>query len=140
MLDVLVTGGTVYDGSGTAGRRADVGVGGDRVAVVGDMPGERKAGDVIDAAGMAVAPALQPAGPSPRLRLFCSFPPPLATQPRWLRPWRRRSELRLYRTGAKTTNKVPLEDQEQDDNRKTAKNAHGHYLVPLIVVLAHQQF
>ena len=70
MLDVLVTGGTVYDGSGTAGRRADVGVGGDRVAVVGDMPGERKAGDVIDAAGMAVAPALQPAGPSPRLRLF----------------------------------------------------------------------
>ena len=45
----------------------------------------------------------------------------------------------LYRAGAKTTDKVPLEDQEQDDDRKAAENAHGHYLVPLIVVLAHQQ-
>ena len=36
----------------------------------------------------------------------------------------------LHRAGAKTTGKVPLEDQEQDDDRKAAENAHGHDLVP----------
>lgn len=56
MLDVVVTGGTVYDGAGGSGRRADIGVRGDRVAVIGDLAGEGDAGEVIDAAGMAVAP------------------------------------------------------------------------------------
>ena len=35
--DVIVRGGTVYDGSGGPGRRADVGIRGDRIAAVGDL-------------------------------------------------------------------------------------------------------
>jgi N-acyl-D-amino-acid deacylase len=55
VLDVLITGGDVYDGSGAGPVRADVGVRGDRVAVVGrDLP--REAGVVVDAAGKAVCP------------------------------------------------------------------------------------
>jgi N-acyl-D-amino-acid deacylase len=53
--DVHVRGGTVYDGSGAPGRRADVGIRGDRVAAVGDL-GRAKAKSVLDAKGMAVAP------------------------------------------------------------------------------------
>jgi len=39
--DVLIRGGTVYDGSGKAGRRADVALRGDRVAAVGDLAGAK---------------------------------------------------------------------------------------------------
>jgi N-acyl-D-amino-acid deacylase len=55
VFDVVVRGGTVYDGSGTAGRRADVGVQGDRVVAVGEL-GTATAKRVIDAQGLAVAP------------------------------------------------------------------------------------
>ena len=55
MFDVLITGGDVYDGSGAGPVPADVGVRGDRVAVVGrGLP--REAGVVVDAAGKAVCP------------------------------------------------------------------------------------
>jgi N-acyl-D-amino-acid deacylase len=53
--DVLVRGGTVYDGSGAPPRRADVGVRGDRVAAVGDLS-SAAARTVVDASGLAVAP------------------------------------------------------------------------------------
>ncbi len=53
--DVVVRGGTVYDGSGGPPRRADVGVRGDRVAAVGDLS-SAAARAVIDASGLAVAP------------------------------------------------------------------------------------
>jgi len=53
--DLIVKGGTVYDGTGTPGRRADVGVRGDRVVAVGEL-GKAAAERVIDAKGMAVAP------------------------------------------------------------------------------------
>jgi N-acyl-D-amino-acid deacylase len=53
--DVLIRGGTVYDGSGKAPRRADVALKGDRVAAVGDL-GDATAKVVIDAKGLAVAP------------------------------------------------------------------------------------
>src|SRR4051812_49254794 len=36
-FDLLVRNGTVYDGSGQPGRRADVGVRGDTIAAVGDL-------------------------------------------------------------------------------------------------------
>jgi N-acyl-D-amino-acid deacylase len=52
--DVLVRNGTVYDGTGGPGRKADVGLRGDRIAAVGDLSGA-KAGRLIDAHGMAVA-------------------------------------------------------------------------------------
>jgi N-acyl-D-amino-acid deacylase len=53
--DVLVRGGTVYDGTGVPGRRADVGVRGDRVAGVGDLASAQGT-VVLDATGLAVAP------------------------------------------------------------------------------------
>ena len=53
--DVVIAGGTVYDGTGQAGRRADVGLRGDRIAAVGDLS-TAAAGLRVDASGLAVAP------------------------------------------------------------------------------------
>ena len=53
--DVVIRGGTVYDGTGSAGRRADVGIRGDRIAAVGDLAAA-PAARVVDATGLAVAP------------------------------------------------------------------------------------
>jgi N-acyl-D-amino-acid deacylase len=53
--DLIVRNGTLYDGSGTPGRRADVGIRGDRVASVGDLS-SAKATTEIEAVGKAVAP------------------------------------------------------------------------------------
>jgi len=54
-LSLVVRGGTVYDGTGAEGVRADVGVDGDRIVVIGDVPDSVDA-DVLDATGMAVTP------------------------------------------------------------------------------------
>ena len=53
--DVLITGGTVMDGDGTPGRRADVGIRDGRIAAVGDLTAAA-AGRRIDASGLVVAP------------------------------------------------------------------------------------
>jgi N-acyl-D-aspartate/D-glutamate deacylase len=53
--DVIVRGGTVYDGRGGPGRRADVGIRGDRVAAIGDL-GRVSAPTILDASGLAIAP------------------------------------------------------------------------------------
>jgi N-acyl-D-amino-acid deacylase len=54
-FDVLIRGGTVYDGSGAPGLVADVGILGDTVAAVGDLAGATADAEV-DASGLAVAP------------------------------------------------------------------------------------
>jgi N-acyl-D-amino-acid deacylase len=54
-FDVLVRGGTLYDGSGGAARKADLGIRGGRIAAVGHLAGA-KAKAVVDAKGLAVAP------------------------------------------------------------------------------------
>src|SRR6516162_1469519 len=54
-FDVLIRGGTVYDGSGKEPVRADVGIKGDKVVAVGDLA-KANARTVIDARGLAVAP------------------------------------------------------------------------------------
>ena len=54
-FDVLIKGGTVYDGTGEQGRAADVVIRGDRIAGVGDFK-EASAKTVVDAHGLAVAP------------------------------------------------------------------------------------
>src|SRR5262245_45585395 len=53
--DVLIRGGTVYDGSGEAPHTADIALRGDRIVAIGKL---RNAEDkiVIDARGLAVAP------------------------------------------------------------------------------------
>ena len=53
--DVILRGGTVYDGTGVPGRIADVGIRGDRIAAIGDL---KNAGGktVLEAKGLAVAP------------------------------------------------------------------------------------
>jgi N-acyl-D-amino-acid deacylase len=55
VLDIKIVGGQVIDGTGTAARRADVGVTGDAITAVGDLTRE-PAGRTIDAAGLTVAP------------------------------------------------------------------------------------
>ena len=54
-FDVIIRGGTVYDGSGARPRKADVGIKGDKVVAIGDLR-LAKAALIVDAAGMAVAP------------------------------------------------------------------------------------
>ncbi|HKF58628.1 MAG TPA: D-aminoacylase [Blastocatellia bacterium] len=53
--DIIIRNGTVYDGSGGAAQRADVGITGDRIAAIGDLSKARAAAEV-DASGLAVAP------------------------------------------------------------------------------------
>src|ERR1700686_2619044 len=55
MFDVLIKGGTLYDGSGEKPRVIDVAIRGDRIVALGDFPADR-ARAVIDAKGLAVAP------------------------------------------------------------------------------------
>jgi N-acyl-D-amino-acid deacylase len=53
--DVLIAGGTVYDGSGGPGVRADVGIAGDEITAVGDLR-DAEAATTVHADGLAVAP------------------------------------------------------------------------------------
>jgi len=53
--DVVIRHGTIYDGTGAAGRAADLAILDDRVAAIGDLGAERGR-DEIDATGLAVAP------------------------------------------------------------------------------------
>ncbi len=54
-FDILIKGGTVYDGTGRGPIRADVGIIGDRIVAIG-MLEPKDAGSVVDAKGLAVAP------------------------------------------------------------------------------------
>ena len=53
--DVILRGGTIYDGSGNAPYVADVAISGDRISAIGDLTG-RSALREIDVRGLAVAP------------------------------------------------------------------------------------
>jgi N-acyl-D-amino-acid deacylase len=56
-VDILIRGGSLVDGTGSAARRADVGIVGDRITFVGDAAAARVAGGrTIDATGLIVAP------------------------------------------------------------------------------------
>ncbi len=54
MLDLVIRGGDVVDGTGAARRRADVGIRAGRIAQIGDVDSE--AASTIDASGMVVSP------------------------------------------------------------------------------------
>ena len=54
-FDVVIRGGTVYDGTGAPGRIADVAITGDRIATIGEL-GSAQARAIVDAKGLAVAP------------------------------------------------------------------------------------
>lgn len=56
VYDLIVRGGTVYDGSGAPGRVGDVAVVGDSIAAVGALPEGASAKQIVDARGLAVAP------------------------------------------------------------------------------------
>ena len=49
-LDLIIHGGTVIDGSGSPGRRADIGITGDRIVFIGDA-GKQTAKRTVDATG-----------------------------------------------------------------------------------------
>src|SRR6266403_5011111 len=54
-FDVIIRGGTVYDGTGAEPKNVDVAIRGDRIAEIGDLK-TAKAKTVVDASGLAVAP------------------------------------------------------------------------------------
>jgi len=55
MLDLKIEGATVFDGTGAAGGRTDVGVRGETIVAIGDLSRER-AGTTLNASGKALAP------------------------------------------------------------------------------------
>jgi N-acyl-D-amino-acid deacylase len=54
-FDVIIKGGTLYDGTGAEGRITDIAIRGDRIAGIGDLA-NATAKTTIDARGLAVAP------------------------------------------------------------------------------------
>jgi len=54
-FDVIIKGGTVYDGTGRAPVRADVAIKGDRIVAIGNLS-RAAAPTIVDAKGLAVAP------------------------------------------------------------------------------------
>jgi N-acyl-D-aspartate/D-glutamate deacylase len=54
MLDVVIRGGTVVDGTGAPGRTADVGIRDGRIVAIGKI--DEDAAEVVDASGLVVAP------------------------------------------------------------------------------------
>jgi N-acyl-D-amino-acid deacylase len=54
-FDIIIKGGTVYDGTGRGPLKADVGIRGDRIAAVGNLS-RANAPTVVDATGLVVAP------------------------------------------------------------------------------------
>jgi N-acyl-D-amino-acid deacylase len=54
-FDVIIRGGSVYDGTGAEARQADVAIRGDRIAAIGDLK-TAIAKTIVDAKGLAVAP------------------------------------------------------------------------------------
>ena len=56
-FDVVVRGGTVVDGTGRPGFKADIGINGKRITAVGNVPSSAGEGErIIDAAGLHVSP------------------------------------------------------------------------------------
>jgi N-acyl-D-amino-acid deacylase len=55
MFDLIISGGTVVDGSGSPGYRADIGIAGETIQVIGDLA-EAQPRRRIDAAGRIVSP------------------------------------------------------------------------------------
>lgn len=55
MFDVLIKGGTVVDGTGSPGYRADVGITGDKITSIGNLS-QAEARHIIDATGLIVSP------------------------------------------------------------------------------------
>lgn len=54
--DVLIRGGTIYDGTGSPGRAGDVAIKGDRIVAVGVIPASATADKTVDAGGKYVVP------------------------------------------------------------------------------------
>jgi N-acyl-D-amino-acid deacylase len=54
-FDLILRGGTIYDGSGGPARVADIGIRGDRIAALGDLS-QSSSDQTLDVAGLAIAP------------------------------------------------------------------------------------
>lgn len=71
-IDILIRGGKVYDGTGTEPFPADIAVAGDRIAFVADAKHRQEAsvGEIVDAAGLSVAPGFIDAHSHSEFTLF----------------------------------------------------------------------
>src|SRR5688572_19423101 len=57
VYDLVIAGGTIVDGTGAPGYRADIGIVGDRIALVSRQPIAPSRGRrIIDATGLVIAP------------------------------------------------------------------------------------
>jgi N-acyl-D-amino-acid deacylase len=54
-MDIIIRGGTIIDGTGAPGYRADVGIAGNRIEAIGDLAHVEPA-EILDAAGLCVSP------------------------------------------------------------------------------------
>jgi N-acyl-D-aspartate/D-glutamate deacylase len=54
-FDLMITGGTIYDGTGSGPFTADIGIAGGRITAIGDLSGA-VAGETVDATGKLVTP------------------------------------------------------------------------------------
>jgi N-acyl-D-aspartate/D-glutamate deacylase len=57
MLDIILRGGLVYDGTGEPARRVDIGLRKDRIALMGDLR-DHQAGVTLDATGKVILPGM----------------------------------------------------------------------------------
>ena len=56
-FDVVIRGGTVVDGTGAAPVKADIGISGERITAVGEIPTTaRESAKTIDASGLHISP------------------------------------------------------------------------------------
>ena len=84
MLDLVIHGGTLVDGTGAPGRRADVGVQGDRIALIGDLTDQEAAAGSTRPAWSS-RPASSTSTATPTCRCW-SIRAPGAPSPRASRP------------------------------------------------------
>ena len=78
MFDILITGGTIYDGTGVPGRRADLGINGEQITAVDDLSTATAArmidaGDAVPRERVTAAAAMAKLGASETAMLTCGF-------------------------------------------------------------------
>src|SRR3990172_1707318 len=117
VLDLVLTGGLVLDGSGSPGVRADVGLLGDRIAALGDgLVGSQ----TLDCAGHVVCPGFIDAHSHSDLKLLAD---PIL-------PMKLRQGITLEVLGQDGISVAPVRPEHRDDWRQELSGLLGDFGVP----------